>query len=245
MAFTTTTAPPSPLVKVQAHWRIRRQFPAGSPRNALPTGMGRAPRGNPDSTLHDQAPSCRHHPVRVPPPYLPCRGHRRRATSQTTGSIQFTEDITFTITTAGFAQQMVFDNWVTSDGVLDDSLLIPDVYYSLNGGTPVQLATALYDNLATTYGDMTPNDGYLFHNSIAVEVGDTLTIKQGTYTLKEAALNPGITQTFTGNMFITNPNGITISTTAVVPEPTVLTLCLCGAGLATLASARRLRISKA
>jgi len=144
-------------------------------------------------------------------------------TSTATGSIQFTEDITFTITSAGFAETVVFADWVASDGSQTSSLLVPDVFYSLNGGTPFQIVTGLYDNLTTTYGDMTPNDGYLFHTSIAVSVGDTFTIKQGSYTLDKASnFNPGVTQTFTGNMFITNQAGTTIST--VVPEPATLFL---------------------
>ncbi len=154
-------------------------------------------------------------------------------TSTTTGSIQFTEDITFTITSAGFAETFVFDGWVTSDGTLTPSLLVPDVFFSLNDGASFQLATILYDNLATTYGDMTADDGYLFHNSIAVQPGDTLTIKQGSYTLKEAAFNPGVTQTFTGDMFITDSDGDIISTTTSVPEPA--TLALPGVGFAILA----------
>ena len=72
---------------------------------------------------------------------------------------------------------------------------------------------------------MTPNDGYLFHTSIAVSVGDTFTIKQGSYTLDKASnFNPGVTQTFTGNMFLTNQSGVTICTTTVVPEPATLSL---------------------
>lgn len=154
-------------------------------------------------------------------------------TSTATGSIQFTEDITFTITGSGFAETFVFDSWVTSDGTLTPSLLVPDVFFSLNDGTPFQLATTLYDNLATAYGDMTAGDGYLFHNSIAVQPGDTLSIKQGSYTLKEADFNPGVTQTFTGNMFITNSDDDRISTTTVVPEPAALAIP--GVGLAILA----------
>lgn len=161
-------------------------------------------------------------------------------TSTATGSIQFTEDITFTITSAGFAETVVFDNWVASDGSQTSSLLVPDVFFSLNGGTPFQVVTGLYDNLATTYGAMTPNDGYLFHNSIAVSVGDTFTIKQGSYTLDKAeGFNPGVTQTFTGDMFITNQAGATISTTTAVPEPAALSL-LAGA-LTVLALIRRRR----
>ncbi len=144
------------------------------------------------------------------------------------GSIQFTEDITFTITSSGFAETFVFDNWVTSDGSLTASQLTPDVFFSLNGGAPFQLATTLYDNLATNYGEMTPGDGYLFHTGIAVQPSDILAIKQGSYTLKEAGFNPEVTQTFTGNMFITNSAGEIISSQTVVPEPGTLALCSFG-----------------
>jgi len=72
---------------------------------------------------------------------------------------------------------------------------------------------------------MTPNDGYLFHNNIAVSAGDIFTIRQGACTLDTASgINPGATQTFTGNMFLTNQAGATISAMTVVPEPATLSL---------------------
>ncbi len=163
-------------------------------------------------------------------------------TSTATGSIQFTEDIAFTITSTGFAQVFVFEDWVASDGTPSTSLMLPEVYYSLNGGAPFQIATTLYDNLAATDGDMSANDGYLFHNAIAVQVGDILTIKQGSYTLKQAMdFNPAVTQTFTGSMFVANPDGIAISNTVPVPEPAPLALVLMSSALGGWARARKVR----
>jgi len=81
------------------------------------------------------------------------------------GSIVITQDINFTITTAGGVRYVAFDEWVTSDGTFDifsSASISPSLLsYSLNGGATATVGfSAFVDNLGPgSAGDITPNDG--------------------------------------------------------------------------------------
>lgn len=177
-------------------------------------------------------------------------------TSTATGSIVFTEDITFTITsevggTPGF---IVFDEWVISDGSRSAiALTTPyfDLVYSLNGGPTRRFAmnyAGLIDNYAGTTNSVTPNDGYFGARDLfPLAGGDVLTLKAATYTLPITditSFNPQANQTFTGNVFLINPFGYALSDTVSVgsvPEPSCPLLMMAGLGALTL---RRRRTSR-
>ena len=145
-----------------------------------------------------------------------------------TGTLIFDNDINFTITSTDNFQFVVFDEWTTSDGDLDVvDLLGGSVFaFSINGVDNTDSAH-LFDNLANTVNDITPNDGYVLTNfSHAVNAGDTITVKAGTYSLgANPNFNPALANSsFNGQMFLANSNGNRISN--VVPEPTSLATIL-------------------
>jgi hypothetical protein len=114
---------------------------------------------------------------------------------------------------------------------------------SLNGGAPFTRDGTFADNLTSSVGSLTSNDGYLFCNTtFGVAIGNTVTLKAGTYTLGAASgFNPQGTQTFTGNMFISALGGNRISDivpAGPVPEPTTLGLLFVG-GIIGFIFARR------
>jgi hypothetical protein len=160
-------------------------------------------------------------------------------TSSTNGSITITNDITFTISTAGNAQVFALDEWVTSDGAQNGSAVSPDLSVSVNGGAPGGHPNTFFDNLAMTVGAITPNDGYFYlSNAFAVSAGNTVTLKAATYTLAATpGFNPQANQTFTGNMFITDDVGNQLSNVVAagaVPEPSTWTMLLLGGMIAGL-----------
>jgi len=141
-----------------------------------------------------------------------------------TGTLTFDNDINFTITSTDNFQFVVFDEWTTSDGDLDVvDLLGGSVFaFSINGVDNSDSAR-LFDNLANTVNDITPNDGYVLTNfSHTVNAGDTLSVKASTYSLDaNPNFNPALANfSFNGQMFLANSNGNRISN--VVPEPTSL-----------------------
>jgi hypothetical protein len=160
-------------------------------------------------------------------------------TTSTPGSLHITADITFTITTAGLGRVFVFDEWVSSDGGTDSSLFSPAMSISINGNLPGAYPGGLVDNNLAS-GQWTPNDGFIIvDSSFSVIVGDTVTLKAGTFSLEAVPrFNPQATQTFTGNMFVTSASGIQLSNTVAVPEPCDLVLGLT-AGVAGLFVRRR------
>jgi hypothetical protein len=163
-------------------------------------------------------------------------------TSSTNGSLTITNDITFTISTAGNAALFALDEWVTSDGTQNGSPFAA-LAISLNGAAPFTRDGELFDNLNSTAGAVTPNDGYLFFGpTFGVAIGDTVTLKAGTYTLGATpGFNPQANQTFTGNMFIADNSGTQLSNivaASAVPEPTTIGLLAVG-GITGLAVARR------
>jgi hypothetical protein len=145
-----------------------------------------------------------------------------------TFTLQITEDITLDIETTGSAYIFVFDEWVTSDGTHDNSFDNPNgasLQVQVNGGseTPYGIDT-LCDNLDGVVGDATANDGFfVLYDFVSVSAGDTLTIKAATYTFDGLEnFNEDAIGTFNGNVFLTDSNGIRLSSIETVPEPATL-----------------------
>ena len=155
------------------------------------------------------------------------------------GSLQVTADINFAITTAGRVKWFLFDEWVVSDGAQSVANSPSGFSYSQNGGAPASQSGFFLDNMAATGNDFTPNDGLIILSvGVVVAPGDTFTLKAGLYGVQAtSSFNPQGTQTFTGNMFVTNDSGVRLSGNVLVPEPTALALC----GLGSLVLARRQR----
>jgi hypothetical protein len=170
-------------------------------------------------------------------------------TPSTTGSLVITNDISFTLTAAlavGNFFEVVFDEWVTSDGGTNTTSITTPVLLAKNGTAFTTTFNTINDNLATTTGDITPNDGFLdLGTPQAFAIGDILTLKAATYVLAThpGGLNPQANQTFTGNAFLAfdyGISGIRISadtSVGAVPEPSRALLLL--GGLAGVALRRR------
>lgn len=160
-------------------------------------------------------------------------------TETLTGSLQITQDVSFTINTAitGSEFAFVLDEWVTADAdqtvsplVLDSENTFDISVYDLSldftttfqfsddvGGSPVNFIDNSFFDFGTS---VTANDGLVYVSSDpSFEVGDVVTLLAGTYTISSGAgSNPLATQTFTGNMFIADGSGNQISDLGVVPE---------------------------
>jgi len=160
-------------------------------------------------------------------------------TPTTPGSVEITQDINFTITTSTVAMILVLDEWVTSDGGMDATNISPDLAFSINGGPTITRESLFYDNFNGVTGTITANDGlFLWTSFISLDAGDTLTVKSGTYTLQAAGFfNPQVTQTFTGNVFLTDSNGFIMSNVVAIPEPS--STFLMGVGACLIAMLRR------
>lgn len=157
------------------------------------------------------------------------------AITTTGGTVNITQDITLNITSSGFAQHLVLDNWVTNDGNFSGIELTPNTLsYQINDGS-IQTAeiTSFTDNSTITSGVLTPDDGYFFFDSISVTAGDTLKILSASYTTTSSPnWNPEAIQSFAGDVFLASLGGSTrLSDNVAVPEPSTYAAL---AGLAML-----------
>jgi hypothetical protein len=165
-------------------------------------------------------------------------------TASVTGSIEITNDISFTVTSPGSMVHVVLDEWVTSDGGRDSIgglSISPSFNYSLNGGstlsTPLASGAGFSDNYNTTSNALTPNDGrFTLSGGIILSPGDIFTIKAMTYTLAANSMPLGFNsqaqQTFTGNLFLASLNLNRLTSSVAVPEPSTAALVsLAGLGL--------------
>ena len=162
-------------------------------------------------------------------------------TATTTGSFTITAPIVFNITAAGTFAEVLLVGWVNFDGGQTKSSLSPNLAFTLNTNALSAGANLFDSSLDTSHGETT-NDGYLYLQSTfpAVVVGDTVTLKTGSYTLGAVSgFNPQATQTFNGNLFLVGSNGTRLSNAvaAGVPEPStwaILGLSVVCLGIATL-----------
>lgn len=171
-------------------------------------------------------------------------------TAATPGSMTITAPISFTLSssvpTAATFFFILQSFVVTADATQSTSTITPNVAFTINGNPAVYGGnpSVFQDNLATAAGDVVANDGYIAAPAIAngAGVGNIVTLAAGTYTLSATpGFNPLATQTFNGNMFITNTTGHRISNivAAGIPEPSTWAFALSGAGLLGVVARRR------
>ncbi len=169
-------------------------------------------------------------------------------TSTTPGSLQITEDITFTFTASGTVPgfYVVFSGWVAADDGSSTSVtLSPNAGYSFNGGTTLNASsTAIFDNFASDLADISADDGVLalaFAQPLSFIPGDLFTLKSATFTIPATAgFNPAAGGTFTGDVFLAHVPWFTrVSDVEAVPEPAAVSLAAVGLGLAACRRRRR------
>lgn len=166
-------------------------------------------------------------------------------------TLQITHDIDFTITSTGFAQLLVFDNWVgTSDGTLSQIADSPPslLSYRIDGGATQSVPiSGLLDNNHTA-GSINSTDGFLWFSAISVVEGQTLTILAQTHTFGGVnSFNASTKQVFTGDVFLSTTGGLMRSSPvslSSVPEPSEWAVAA-GVGLVGFAVWRRRRVRAA
>lgn len=167
-------------------------------------------------------------------------------TESTPGSLEITNDITFTISVPGATVMgFVLDDWIEgAEGTR--SSFFSGISYSINGAGPYTTDAYLLDSM-WGMGELTASDGLINVTYLpAVFNGNALTLKAGSYVLPPGvSLLPQVNQVFTGNMFVVSGDGIRISSieTAAVPEPAAAALLLGGVASAVVFSRRRKRES--
>lgn len=157
-------------------------------------------------------------------------------------SVQITQNVTLTVTTAGNFSGLVFDEWVATDDSVNQ-VDMSDLTFSLNGGAAqFTQSTSLIDNYNNTFSSLTPNDGFFFFDPILVSLGDTVTFSVQTVsnTGAIAGMNPALDgPPFSGQAFLMDSNGNRISNLTPVPEPATAGLLLGGVALGLLYFRRR------
>ena len=141
-----------------------------------------------------------------------------------TPTLNITAPITFTITTNGTVQRLIFDEWVTDDGTATTlTVATPTALsYQINGGaTQFTTVVGLVDNQHIPSGALSANDGYLSFFPISVTAGQTLTILAATITFNaDPAFNQPLSS-LAGDTRLTNGSGTALSAPVSVPEPSV------------------------
>jgi hypothetical protein len=168
-------------------------------------------------------------------------------TPSSNGSLQITQDISFTVTVGGQMQSLVFNEWLVNDGNYDGIDFTLPIAYTVNGGSVMNVNSyRLGDNTLGYFGgNVTADDGHLiFASAISLLTGDVFTLKAGTYTLPQGSYpnyNPLADQTFSGDVFLANTSHVAMTalTPVEVPEPTRAVLLLGGM---TLTMSRRRRV---
>ena len=170
-------------------------------------------------------------------------------TAVAAGSIVITDDISFTITTAGIPRIILLDEWVSNDNSFDTfsaPAYSPSVVsYSINGGATLAIPHGgLTDNVTFAFGAATANDGIFGfgNNSVGtLSVGTVFTLKAATYVVAAGAAastyNPQAGQTFTGNAILTTDGLAPLSANTpvgAVPEPGTALLGALAGGLSLL-----------
>ena len=160
-----------------------------------------------------------------------------------TGQLEVTEDITLTISTAinaGWAVNLVFDEWVTNDGASTNADIADSIPLTINGGAVSNTLILNFTDNNTNLNSVTPNDGILaFQASSGLNPGDVLVIKA--FAVEIGAIggfNPDATGSFNGNVFLANDAAIIVSDIVAVPEPSSTALLGLG-GLALMLRRRR------
>ena len=169
-------------------------------------------------------------------------------TPSSNGSLQITQDISFTVTVGGQMQSLVFDEWLANDGNYDGIDFTLPISYTINGGSVMNINSyRLADNTLGFFGgSVTADDGHLiFASAVSLLAGDVFTLKAGAYTLPQGSypnFNPLADQTFTGNVFLANSSHVTMTalTPVEVPEPTRAVL-LIGGMILTMNRRRRVK----
>jgi hypothetical protein len=171
------------------------------------------------------------------------------ATPSTTGSVVFTQDISFTVTTAGQFDRIVLNEWVISDGNLNEAPggFLPSLLnYNLNGGPVLTVGlNGIADNYAVTTNEVTHNEGYIqISPPISLAVNEVFTVKAATYVLGTgsipAVFNSQGNQSFTGGAFLSTNLGVRLSDmTPLGAVPVPSRTILLAIGLASMMSRRR------
>lgn len=139
-----------------------------------------------------------------------------------TPTLNITAPITFTITTNGTVQRLIFDEWVTDDGTATTlTVATPTALsYQINGGaTQFTTVVGLLDNQHTPSGALSANDGYLSFFPISVTAGQTLTILAATIPFSADAAFNQPPSSLAGDARLTNGSGTAISAPVSAPEP--------------------------
>lgn len=179
--------------------------------------------------------------------YVTTSGGVSFRTGVPTPTLMITAPITLSITTSGFAADLILRGWVVGDGTQSQVRPNPSgqmLFFTLGtyaGGVPLNY---LIDNLDSATPAVAANDGVLSFG-LFVNAGDTLTIPAQSFTFNsDAGFNLTTPTVFTGDVFLLSNNGLALTApTSVgnVPEPAAWALLSAGAMGAGIAALRRRR----
>jgi PEP-CTERM putative exosortase interaction domain len=151
-----------------------------------------------------------------------------------TGTLTFTTPISFTVTTAGSVNAILFGGWAASDGTFNSAFQTvgSTITYKVNGGEETTTPTiSLIDHRPSNSGAIVLGDTALRITPLALQVGDVFTIvsQQLSFT-STAGFNSAITGTYSGTPFLASSSGVNLT---AVPEPSSAILVAVG-GLALI-----------